>query len=269
VPLNGLRAMLVMMIASGSEMKYLGHDHLWFGWLMFTLALVGLYAISERYADVGAPDLRTEQPQVDAASRGSSIAAAAVAIALLLVGPTLSPRAVSDVRESAAIVAPPIPGCSLAPTESAPFVASFLAPEMALHAVYVCGAVKVSVDVARYLHQEPGREAADDRNEIVSRKWVKDQSYVARSVGPDWSVRESRYDRGPQDAVVWTWYAVGDVAAGSTYDAKLQETMNALLLRQVETAVFAVTAWTSDAAAAQATLKAVSEGVRSWYRSQI
>lgn len=49
--LNGVRATLVMAIASASEMRYLAHDHNWFGWVLFVLSLIGLYFAALRWSD--------------------------------------------------------------------------------------------------------------------------------------------------------------------------------------------------------------------------
>jgi exosortase/archaeosortase family protein len=52
VLLNGVRATLVMAIASASEMRYLaGEDHIWFGWALFMAYLAGLYWIAWRFGD--------------------------------------------------------------------------------------------------------------------------------------------------------------------------------------------------------------------------
>jgi exosortase A len=50
--INGIRAMLVMAIASASEMRYLAEDHVWFGWLLFFVALIGLHFAAVRFSDV-------------------------------------------------------------------------------------------------------------------------------------------------------------------------------------------------------------------------
>jgi len=49
---NGVRAFIVMFVASASEMRYLaGRDHIYFGWLLFGVVIVVLMWIAGRYAD--------------------------------------------------------------------------------------------------------------------------------------------------------------------------------------------------------------------------
>lgn len=58
---NGLRAFIVMAVASATDLRYLGgSDHIIFGWLLFALIVFGLLWLSWRYAD---------KPADDAASR--------------------------------------------------------------------------------------------------------------------------------------------------------------------------------------------------------
>ncbi len=51
VLLNGVRATLVMAIASATDMEYLATDHIWFGWLLFAMLAVALYGVASRYGD--------------------------------------------------------------------------------------------------------------------------------------------------------------------------------------------------------------------------
>lgn len=49
---NGLRAYIVMAVASATDMKYLGgRDHIYFGWLMFGVVMMLIMWIGARYAD--------------------------------------------------------------------------------------------------------------------------------------------------------------------------------------------------------------------------
>ncbi len=49
---NGIRAFLVMAIASASDLRYLGgRDHIYFGWIMFGIVIMLLMWIGGRYAD--------------------------------------------------------------------------------------------------------------------------------------------------------------------------------------------------------------------------
>lgn len=49
---NGLRAYLVMVIASATEMRYLGGaDHVYFGWALFGVVIMSIMWVGARYAD--------------------------------------------------------------------------------------------------------------------------------------------------------------------------------------------------------------------------
>jgi exosortase A len=52
IAVNGLRAFVVMFVGSTSEMRLLvGRDHLFFGWVLFLLAMAVMYWIAEKYSD--------------------------------------------------------------------------------------------------------------------------------------------------------------------------------------------------------------------------
>jgi len=49
---NGLRAFLIMTIASASDMRYLvGADHIFFGWALFGIVMISIMSVAARYAD--------------------------------------------------------------------------------------------------------------------------------------------------------------------------------------------------------------------------
>jgi exosortase A len=51
---NGIRAYIVMAVASATNMRWLaGDDHIVFGWILFLIVMVGLYFLAERYSDRG------------------------------------------------------------------------------------------------------------------------------------------------------------------------------------------------------------------------
>ncbi len=54
IAINGLRAFIVMAVASATDMHLLGgKDHILFGWLLFVVAMIALYFVAERYSDRG------------------------------------------------------------------------------------------------------------------------------------------------------------------------------------------------------------------------
>lgn len=58
---NGIRAFVIMYVASASDMRYLtGRDHVLFGWILFGLVVFALMYAGMRFADGGAPEERSE-----------------------------------------------------------------------------------------------------------------------------------------------------------------------------------------------------------------
>jgi exosortase A len=52
IAVNGLRAFVIMDVASATHMRWLaGRDHIYFGWLLFALAFAVWFAVGARYAD--------------------------------------------------------------------------------------------------------------------------------------------------------------------------------------------------------------------------
>jgi exosortase A len=53
IAVNGIRAFVVMLVGSGSDMRILvGSDHIFFGWVLFLLAMAAMYWLAERYSDI-------------------------------------------------------------------------------------------------------------------------------------------------------------------------------------------------------------------------
>lgn len=49
---NGVRAYIVMAVASATDMRWLaGQDHIVFGWVLFLAVMIALYFLAERYSD--------------------------------------------------------------------------------------------------------------------------------------------------------------------------------------------------------------------------
>ena len=77
---NGVRAYIVMAVASATDMRVLGgEDHIWFGWLLFGLIIVALLWVAGRYTDDVAPE-----QQGDAAARNAPIALLPLVAGMLL-----------------------------------------------------------------------------------------------------------------------------------------------------------------------------------------
>jgi exosortase len=69
---NGVRAFIVMYVASATNMQYLGgRDHVWFGWVLFGAVVTVLFVMGARWAD------EPEQPVSPAGMAGTAAAGGA------------------------------------------------------------------------------------------------------------------------------------------------------------------------------------------------
>lgn len=84
---NGLRAYIVMAVASASDMKYLGgRDHIYFGWLMFGVVMMVIMWVGARYADESdSDDVDLSDTMIIRASRSGLPMIAALGIVMLTV----------------------------------------------------------------------------------------------------------------------------------------------------------------------------------------
>lgn len=90
VIVNGVRAFLVMVIASASEMKYLaGPEHVFFGWLLFGAVLLLLLWVGSRYADPEKALSRDYRPSGESSDR--RLLAVIAILALLMLAATVKP----------------------------------------------------------------------------------------------------------------------------------------------------------------------------------
>lgn len=55
VAVNGIRAFLIMLVGSASNMA-IGKDHIMFGWVLFLVAMGTMYWLAEKYSDTHLPD---------------------------------------------------------------------------------------------------------------------------------------------------------------------------------------------------------------------
>jgi exosortase A len=88
---NGLRAFVVMFVASASDMRYLaGADHVYFGWILFAAVIATLIYLAGRRGDDVPDDLAEAAAQTAAASPLLPSAALVAALLLVAVGTTVA-----------------------------------------------------------------------------------------------------------------------------------------------------------------------------------
>lgn len=101
---NGVRAYIVMAVASATRMEYLGgRDHVYFGWLLFGVFMMLIMWVGARYADVEASEQAARSDTM--ASRAShSILPIIAALGLVMLAVTLVPLQ-ADFGENGAMIA--------------------------------------------------------------------------------------------------------------------------------------------------------------------
>ncbi len=160
--------------------------------------------------------------------------------------------------------APALTGCIDEPGGNAPG-GDFQGADQSLRAAYRCNGVPLTLDVARYYSQQPGKEAVSDINRVVDPELLSSPIPTYRSLSSGLRVRVDEIDRGAHPAMVWSWYAVGDSAAARPIDAKLEELIRAISLRRYDVSILRITAWSDDAAAAEDLLGTAAADVWRWY----
>ena len=102
---NGVRAYIVMAVASATNMQYLGgRDHIYFGWLMFGVVMMLIMWFGARYADEEEPRARYVTCRRDRAPRTALPLIGALGLIMLAV--TLKPLQ-KDFGETGAMIASP------------------------------------------------------------------------------------------------------------------------------------------------------------------
>ncbi len=203
----------------------------------------------------------------DRLTRGLRFLPAFAAVGLAAAGPPALHR-VTGADHATAIApmqAPALSVCTDAPGENAPG-RQFQGADQSLRATYRCNGIPLTLEVARYYSQQPGKEAVSDINRVVDPELLSSPIPTYRSLPSGLRVRVDEIDRGAHPAVVWSWYAVGDSAAARPIDAKLEELLRAISLRPYEVSILRITAWSNDAADAEEVLGTAAAEVWRWYR---
>lgn len=248
---NGVRAFIVMYVASATEMRIFGGaDHVYFGMLLFAAVFVAMVWFGERYADpVSAP---TREPAVGRNSigrGGASAAATAVALVLVFGGPLFQyAKAHRAPPTDADAALPSLPGCR-GPGDWAgdlsPDYPRHQGADLVLRKSYACGDTRTSVYVAGYRHQEQGKELISSTNGIWPYEWRRftdRATYTIALDGEPVNVQEAWVRDPERPLLVWYWYQAGDVVTDSEVRVKLQEALHALVLEPAESSVAVVAA---------------------------
>jgi exosortase A len=253
---NGCRALGIVLIGHWSDMRYAtGVDHIIYGWIFFSLVLVGLMWIGMRFRDDG---MRPESPAPTQLLPPRAAGLAPVAACLLVLAIGAAAPAYADWRESvpptidrAAIQPPPPAGGweRLAGAADAwhPVVEP---PDIERFAAYRRGADTVYLALAFYATQRRGAKVVSAIERMADdHVWtrVTDQAVPAEIDGKRRLVRQTRIRSvAAGNRLVWNWYWIGGRVTASRPLAKLLQVETTLLEGRRSAAVIALATPYSD-----------------------
>ena len=240
--------MIIVYAGYAAGMQHaLVKDHIAFGWVMFALALVPLFALGYWLQRIEGPPPEEMDAETDEASAppsaaragpaassaparaGRVLAAAALALALGAAGPAAAywmagaQGPVHQVRLEA-----PVPGGEWrGPVASrSGWQPHFSGTSGELLAAYERDGVEAGLYVAYYAHQSQNAELVNETNALYDRdRWKLRTSrdhVVQRAGGEARRVREIELVSAAGDErLLWFWYQMGDRRATSRHAAKL------------------------------------------------
>lgn len=255
---NGLRAFIVMFVASGTDMRYLaGRDHVYFGWVLFGIVVVGLLYVGGRFAEDSREDVRSRHG--DAARSGAlqadgfsgngayrgfgNVLMLFVAVAALAAGPFLLTSRASAERLAPRIVdLPAIDACGAPSGWSADWLPEFQSPDAILSGEYRCSGEPVSVFVASYLDNAQGRELITKDNRLIPDDWqrfvlAREHRFTSKD-GRTIRVNEMQVELPGAPSLVWYWYEAGGAAATTSAVVKIRQALQLLMRGRADGSAF-------------------------------
>lgn len=245
---NGVRAFVVMIVASATEMRYFaGRDHVIFGMFFFVFLLGLMCWIGWRFADPESeqkPAPSTGKPNDLNIGRLALVGCAAV-IAMLV-----GPAAAAYHRAAAAAVpqSPPIPApatCTGPQAWSGAWSPSIDSADSQARSSYRCGDIDGHVLIATYVTQHQGKELVNSSSPLLPIEWVRENERTETQVpvkDGSLSVKELAVSDSGRTIVALYWYSVNDTAVDSAFSVKVQEALAALRLRPAVSQAYVVVA---------------------------
>ncbi|HEY9194603.1 MAG TPA: exosortase A, partial [Methyloversatilis sp.] len=234
---NGLRALLIVLLAHYSDMKIAtGADHIIYGWVFFGLIMLLLFWLGsfwqEKEAEDVAPDASSAASRPVSALRLGSMAACVV---LLLVLPFMYAKDLSErpVPRAPALALPAAPGEGWTlddGSELTDWRPHFQNPDRERSVQYRRNDEVVVVHLAWYGRQRQDAELINSRNYMI-----KQEHPVWANVGeqlldrPTHPVRETQLRSAPLRLLIHDWFVVGSTPTVSAIRAKLIFARNLLL----------------------------------------
>lgn len=274
---NGVRAFIVMSVASATEMKILGgSDHVIFGMVLFAVAFIAMIWIGEGYAD---PTTEDSQPFIgECGVSGGAASGALIIVTLVIVmaGPHFS-AAVTN-RGAPPIADLPLPGlerCQGLYDWTSDETAEFPTADYQKRRMFACGDYQTSIYIASYGEQRQGKELISWANRVWPNSWRRyvDRSTISiRTSGGSTNVKQVLVRHPEGWRLIWYWYQVGSTVTSSQNTVKLLEALRALTLQPVESSIVVVSfigSTENRAAELREQLERHADRVMSWNRERV
>ena len=240
---NGVRAFIVMTVASATNMKYFGgRDHVIFGMIFFAVLLLALFWLGSRYADPLRQDpiVASEPGVIQMRKIGAALLAA---VAVLVAGLVLQAQ-----RAHAAVVPdlrlPVIAGCEPPTAWQARWSPSVKGADAQQLGSYRCGEAEIHVMIVSYVNQRRGKELVGTDNAVVPSEWwqlgAQTRETLTLRDGSTLPVNQTHIVSPADSMIAWHWYAVNGRATPSGSVAKLYEALAALAFRPIESRAYVV-----------------------------
>ncbi|MGQ0834934.1 MAG: exosortase A [Gammaproteobacteria bacterium] len=245
---NGLRAFIVMIVASGSDLRYFaGQDHVVFGNVLFVALLALVCWVGWKYADPPEAAKAIGPADSHAGSAVRSIAVAAAAAASLSVGSAAHAWRVPVAGP--APTAPRLPaltGCTGPGEWAADWTPVLLGASLQTRATYRCGEIEVHMLVAAYRGTNQGHELASNANVLVPQAWSSSGSRADAQLdlGADRTLlmNEIAIARSSRALFAWYWYSVNDEPTRTPRGVKVREALGAIFLKPTVSRAYLVAA---------------------------
>lgn len=271
---NGVRAFIVMTVASATRLRYFaGHDHVVFGMIFFAVLLAVIFWVTNRYFAAKDPEPEAVAGETAPTRRVRVAAAMAAAVLALLSARAMHAYGSREPDAGAADIGlPMLAGCSAPGAWRASWTPQVHGARLQRGASYACENVDVHVLVVAYSNQTNGSELVGQANAIVPKEWwevgAQTQQQVASDEGPSHPVRELRLAAGTRSMVTLHWYEVNGAATVSEYGVKFREALAALMLRPLDSRAYVISvvgpagAVEDLATRAQQTMRALEHAAR-------
>ncbi len=271
---NGIRAFIVMVVASATEMRvFAGKDHVYFGMVLFALVFAALVWFAHRYAD-HVTDAGHRPAAASRAVRGSVLPVTSAVLLLLAAGPgLLYVQAQQPLPAPMTAGLPALAGCQGPVAWSQNWSPEFQGADHVGRASYACGSYDAGAYVASYASQEQGKELITSVNRVWPHEWrryVTESAVTAELDTGSRQVHQVHLHAPDRSMLIWYWYQVGDDVLTNAVAVKLAAAVHTLGLQAVEASVVAVMVEDEGETAVEVLrdrLEPKAASLAAWYRA--